>query len=660
MSKSIRKRFLIYILPAQLATLLILGLAGYLFSSKIVTSQAKANFQKTINVVFGEIENELIERLDKIKVFFRSPSLIKFVSAPYYKSSLDIDAYNFQRGNGLVFTDPEIGDLVNFPVGFLANEGNKKVEDMGLFPSIEFVNSEGYVVQHIYVGGSNDADFEIPNNPKLKRQNEKWFKEAMKGEIYISKPRKEKLYLKEYNPVEISLEEKTVEEELVIIALPYKIGDKVVGVLKVTTMPDFLSMAAPENSKKTLLMLVDSTGDVITKYGSTSSIKTFPKTEIEKILNERSGKIVDNGAQLIMSKRIPEAGWSLIIAKDKRDIYASVFNLRNRMVVIILISIIMMAILVAFIIRKLLMPIINLRNASERIAGGELGLTVPTEGEDEIAALTKSFNTMSTRVKNMHAELEKSNIKLANIGYARKQMLKMIGHELRTPITGIIGFYELIDEQIKGGEIKYDTDVEEVKDLLGHMGDSIKEFEVLIRRLTKASALVSQDPTLEKESFAPSDLKSIIRVVSMKIDKQLKDRNLVLKVDVPDNCIINCPSEMLELLFDEALSNAIKYSEDEGAIEIKGKIKEDVVEFDIKDNGCGIPQNYIDEVVEPFFEVADAIHHSTGRYKAQGGGLGLGFTLIINIIKRYGGVLEIESKEDQGTILHITLPLASE
>jgi signal transduction histidine kinase len=330
------------------------------------------------------------------------------------------------------------------------------------------------------------------------------------------------------------------------------------------------------------------------------------------------------------------------------------------MLIIIAISTVFMAVLIIGIIRKLLMPIINLRNASEKIAEGELGITVEKEGDDEIASLTGSFNTMSTRVKKMHAELEKSNIKLANIGYARKQMLQMISHELRTPVTGVIGFYELVDEQIKSGDIQKEGALEEVKELLGHMGTSIQEFELIVKRLTKASSLVSQEATRAGELFAPSDVGSTLRVVSLKTKSQLAERKINLEIDVPAECVVACPSDMLELLFEEALSNAVKYSDDGSSIKIDAQIVEDVVEISVHDDGCGIPRKYIDEVVEPFFEVADALHHSTGRYKAEGGGLGLGMTIIINIVKKFGGVLEIDSKENEGTTLHITLPLSTE
>lgn len=207
MFKKIKIKFLIPILLLQLVALGVLGFIAHRFSSDLLTTLAEREFNLTIESTRQHIESAIKDRLDKSKALLNNAVFIKFNAAQFYKSDADVAVFNFQKGNGLIFSEPEVGGLVNYPIGLLANEGNRGISSMGLFPSQEYVGSDGMVRQHVYLGGSNDIDFEIASPEKLDRSQAEWFKAAMAGNIFVGRPQEMPLYLRKYDPVEIESEE---------------------------------------------------------------------------------------------------------------------------------------------------------------------------------------------------------------------------------------------------------------------------------------------------------------------------------------------------------------------------------------------------------------------------------------------------------------------
>ncbi len=648
MFKKIKIKFLIPILLLQLVALGVLGFIAYRFSSDLLTNLAEREFNLTIESTKQHIESAIKDRLSKSKALLNNAIFIKFSAAPFYKSDADVTVFNFQKGNGLIFSEPEVGGLVNYPIGLLANEGNRGISNMGLFPSQEYVGSDGMVRQHVYLGGSNDIDFEIASSEKLDRSQTEWFKAAMAGNIFVGRPQEMPLYLRKYDPVEIESAEVEKKENLIVIAMPHKIGEATAGVMMVTTPPDFIYNALPDHESSALIMLVDSNGNIIAESGNLPLEKSIPSFDPARVAASGADSIHEEGDLLVLHEPIDESGWTLSMFAKKSDIYGAVYELRNNILFIVAISVAIMALCVFFIIGKLLRPIIKLTNASDRMAGGELGLQIDKSSDDEIGRLTESFNKMSTSTKEMHD-------RLARMNFVRKQMLQIISHELKTPLNGIIGFYELLKDEVMEGSI---SSMEEFQECFDGLGGSIEKYRILVERLTKTTNVMTGEMKTIEEVDEPS---SLIESLQAAVDEAKRHRSSIeLKFEVKDfaETKVVAPSGAVKLIFEEALSNAIKYSPPDSPIEIFMSNGDAEAIIEIHDNGAGIPQKYLDEVIEPFFEVADSLYHSSGKYKEGGGGLGLGLTIIGSVLKRCGGKMRIESKEGKGTSLIISLPLA--
>lgn len=651
MTNKIKIKFLVPILLLQFFALAILGIVGYRFGSMILKHQAESEFERTINTVYSSIENELQRRVTSIQKLAADPLFIKFSSAPYYKADVDADVFNFMKGNGLEFGEPQIGGPVNYTVGLLANEGNKKIVSDGIFPSEEYVGTDGIVKQHVYLGGSSDADFEPGSRANLKRSNTEWFKTAMEGKIYVGPPSPSKLFLREYQPISIENRPLEIEKKLVTIAVPHRIGDSIRGVLMVTTTPDFVDEAVPNEYGRYLLLVLSADDEKIAEIGDLKIESSIPGLGEKNV----GPWPVGIGDDLIMKKTSPLSGWTVLVAGTKESIFGEVYSLRNNTFAIMVISIALMGVIVFFIINKLLSPILSLTRASDRIAKGELGVVIPRASEDEIGHLTDSFNKMSVSTKEMHDELEKQNIRLARINQIRRQILAIISHELRTPLAGVVGFYDLLkDDEGTSKAIKLDP---EFSDNFGRLGESIDRCMEMVDRLTKTTRVMAGEIRSADEALEVTHLGEAITEIAEVTKRRSIERGIDLVYTKGIEANVACPSNALKLMLEEAISNAVKYSPDGEAVEIEIEIINDFAKISVKDKGPGISKDYFDDVIEPFFEVQDANYHSTDRFKFGAGGLGLGLTIISSILRSYQGSLKIESEEGKGTTIMMTLPV---
>lgn len=654
MFKGIQTKFLIPILLLQFIALSVLGYLGYRFSSNILRTKAEKQFESIIDSSYATLEEALSKRVSSIQNLLKDQIFIKFQAAPHYKSDVDVAVYNFQRGNGLLLGEPQIGGLVNFPIGLLANEGGKAIINQGLFPTEEYIGSDGIVKQHVYLGGSNDVDFETKDFSKLDRSQTEWFRAAMAGNIYIGKPQPMPVYMRTYEPININYEEVVDLEDLVPIAIPHKIGDKIMGVLLVTTTADFITNALPKGNIADLFLLVDQDERVIAELGTSSIRHSMDMPDVNYLRDHSGSRIETVDKNLIMHKTSPTAGWSIIMFGTKASIYGEVYKLRDAIDITMILSMFVMGVSVFFIIRRLISPILKLTKASDRIAAGELGVVINKESNDEIGKLADSFNHMSLATKDMHDKLELQNIRLSRMNFVRRQMLSIISHELKTPLNHVVNFYDLTNEELNSTLTCAGNS--ELIDCFNRLGISIERCKNLVERLTKATSAMAGEIRSDDEVIESCDLGLAVSTVIDGIREHTDERHIKIQRSLPENCQVQCPASALKLIIEEALSNAVKYSPDNSTIEVSGKIAGIKAIIDITDHGIGMSKTYLEDVIEPFFEIQDTDKHFTDKYKQGAGGLGLGLTIIMSLVKRYHGDLEINSEEGSGTSLVIEMP----
>ena len=274
------------------------------------------------------------------------------------------------------------------------------------------------------------------------------------------------------------------------------------------------------------------------------------------------------------------------------------------------------------------MPLRRLSRVTRTIASGDLSCRATLSGKDEIGVLAADFNDMAGRLEHNINEM-KDTMK------RQEEFMGGLAHELKTPMTSIIGYADLLR-----GHTLSDNDKREAANYIFMEG---RRLEVLSLKLLDLIVLKKRDFTL-----LPIKLKSIItdaaRLLRPALDRC--DVNMSYDCDAGE-CMIE-PDLFMSLLFN-LIDNARKAIDGTGKIFIQSRTNDDFSEIRITDNGRGIPEDELTKIKDAFYRV------DKSRSRAQGG-VGLGLRLCDEIVALHNGEISIESRLGKGTTVTVKLP----
>ena len=274
-------------------------------------------------------------------------------------------------------------------------------------------------------------------------------------------------------------------------------------------------------------------------------------------------------------------------------------------------------------------PVRRLSEATRAISEGDYSHRIDTVTNDELGHLTKAYNSMAGTIEEKIGDLEKSV-------QSKEDFIAAFAHETKTPITGIIGYADLIYQgKLKGSE---------VKDAAGVIMSEGERLRLLSNKLLELTELSRGESALMKEEISASDLEKDLTGL-MKIDAE--NRNCVITYDIEDGYFWADYD-----LIRSVLINLIENSMKAGAkhITVKGvQGEKDAFTFTVKDDGMGIPEDKMSRVKEAFYMV------DKSRSRAEHGA-GLGLSLCDRIVRLHGGTIDIESEEGKGTKITVYIP----
>lgn len=255
------------------------------------------------------------------------------------------------------------------------------------------------------------------------------------------------------------------------------------------------------------------------------------------------------------------------------------------------------------------------------VANGVKGVYIPTADAKAFADLYNDFNIMT-------AEIE-------SVQMLRTEMIDGLSHELKTPVASINGFAKLLLEENLSAE-KHDNYVKII----------IKESERLAS-LAKNSLLLSkidsQEIVTEKQCY---NLTEQIKDCVISLENEWESKNIDLSADLSEmNYMGNFT--LMESLWLNLINNAIKFTPDNGAINISLSEDEKSIVFKISDSGVGMSQKVIDHIFERYYQ-GDVSHASNGH--------GLGLSIALRIARLCGGNITVESIEGKGSVFTVILP----
>lgn len=220
----------------------------------------------------------------------------------------------------------------------------------------------------------------------------------------------------------------------------------------------------------------------------------------------------------------------------------------------------------------------------------------------------------------------------------RQEFFSNVSHELKTPMTSIRGYSELLETGVI-------NDKEASKRALDKIHDEVNNMSTLINDILMISRLENKDIDVIKHPVHIEPLvNEIIDTMQVEIDK----KNLIVNKEISDIVYISNHQHMYQLL-SNLITNAIKYNVQNGRITIKSYDQERNIVIEVSDTGRGISKIDQGRVFERFFRC------DQGRDK-ETGGTGLGLAIVKHIVQYYQGSITLTSKLGQGTTFKVVLP----
>ena len=314
--------------------------------------------------------------------------------------------------------------------------------------------------------------------------------------------------------------------------------------------------------------------------------------------------------------------FKLIISKDIQYVYTERSNNYKFFMIIDLIMLIILSAGMYIISKKLTNPLVKLSNVSKDIAKGEYNIrAVESKKNDEIGVLEHNFNLMIDVIENNIEELKYLN-------ESKQRFIDSLNHEIKTPITSIIGYSELLLKSNVSEEIKIKS--------LKYINSEAKRLETLNSTLLKLTLMREENRKLGKV-----ELKEAINNVKNILIYKMERKNIKLNIKI-ENIDLVQDKELLEVLLTNIIDNSIKASNVGSWIDVEGYYGNNEYILKIKDKGIGIPQEDLDKVLEPFYMVDKA-------RTRKNNGIGLGLSICSEICNMYNISLDIKSKLNVGT-----------
>lgn len=280
---------------------------------------------------------------------------------------------------------------------------------------------------------------------------------------------------------------------------------------------------------------------------------------------------------------------------------------------------------------KSLRYITKISDAMQNISEGDLNVTVEVEGDDEFSSMAANLNKMVEELKElMDKERESERTK--------NELITNVAHDLRTPLTSIIGYLELLS-----GDVKLDPELQKKYINIAYV--KTKRLEKLIEDLFGFTKMNYGKLTMH---VAQVDVVKLLSQLLEEFYPSFVDKNLSyeLQSNVPAK-VITADGNLLARLFDNLINNAIKYGADGKRIMVKLHADDEIVTVSVINYGYVIPADELPLIFNKFYRVEQSRSTNTG-------GTGLGLAISKNIVDMHGGTITVTS-DLSGTVFTVKL-----
>lgn len=285
-------------------------------------------------------------------------------------------------------------------------------------------------------------------------------------------------------------------------------------------------------------------------------------------------------------------------------------------------SLILSLVIGAVMAKRLSTPISRVISTAEMISKGYFSdRTSEQSSTKEISQLTKTIN-------NLAETLETQEV-------LRKRLTADVAHELRTPLATLQSHMEAMVDGI------WKPDIERLKSC----HEEIMRINRMVGDLQKLAKYESENLILNKTSF---DISEIIQNIIKNFEREFMRKEIDVSF-IGEKEFVYADKDKMSQVIVNLLSNALKYTQQGGRVDVTVKASADTTEISIKDNGRGIPDDDLPHIFERFYRADKSRNRLTG-------GAGIGLTITKAIVEAHKGKIQVQSKVDEGTEFSISLP----
>jgi len=275
-------------------------------------------------------------------------------------------------------------------------------------------------------------------------------------------------------------------------------------------------------------------------------------------------------------------------------------------------------------------PIKKMAAGANLIGQGKLDTVIEVSTKDELGSLAKDLNAMAR--------------KLAELDEMKQDFVSSITHEFRSPLNAMAIHFDLLFKE-RLGQLN-----DKQKESLLVLRNNAKRLEKFINDLLDMAKIEKGKMEITPEEFNPSEIVSEIhQLYSVHADEKNINFSVYCPPDIPP---VYADPDRTRQVLTNLVNNALKFTSENGQVTVTVSRENDFVQFAVKDNGIGIPEEQLNTVFNKFEQVKGIRKKITGQK-----GTGLGLSIVKGIVEGQGGKIRVESKTGEGSVFYFTLPV---
>lgn len=324
--------------------------------------------------------------------------------------------------------------------------------------------------------------------------------------------------------------------------------------------------------------------------------------------------------------------------EDYTNLFEESNTIINTMKIVSIIIFMLIFLLSVLVSRKIVDPIITFTKFAGEIEKGNYSEKINLITNDEIGELSRGLNSMSQKINTQIEKIKRDRDALKELNEHRKKFYDNVTHELKTPLTTIMGYGELVKDQgLEDRELFYEG-----------IDSIILESNRLHKMVVELLDLSYNGSGKIEEEFETVEISEVVKTVCR--DMRLKGQRYGIEIveEIQNGLKVEVIKEGIMQILINLLDNAIKYGGEGEKIIARLYRNNEVTKLEIQDFGQGIPEEKLDRIFEPFYRVDKLSSREVG-------GNGLGLSIVREIVNKHNGRIYMQSEIGQGTTVIVEI-----